>query len=129
MAHVVALVVTLAVVAPAAADMKILEPHDPTWERIFKISWQMDEKKGRPVVEGYIVNASPYTIGQVQLLVDALDEHGNIIAQKVSWLESDALEPFSRRYFEVPAPAPAARYQVRVYSFDRIEGPPGRRFP
>jgi len=114
MAHVVALVVTLAVVAPAAADMKILEPHDPTWERIFKISWQMDEKKGRPVVEGYIVNASPYTIGQVQLLVDALDEHGNIIAQKVSWL---------------PAPAPAARYQVRVYSFDRIEGPPGRRFP
>ena len=86
MAHVVALVLTLAVVAPAAADMKILEPHDPTWERIFKISWQMDEKKGRPVVEGYIVNASPYTIGQVQLLVDALDEHGNIIAQKVSWL-------------------------------------------
>jgi len=50
-------------------------------------------------------------------------------AQKVSWLESDALEPFSRRYFEVPAPAPAARYHVRVYSFDRIEGPPGRRFP
>ena len=62
MAHVVALVLTLAVVAPAAADMKILEPHDPTWERIFKISWQMDEKKGRPIVEGYIVNASPYTI-------------------------------------------------------------------
>jgi len=30
MAHVVALVLTLAVVAPAAADMKILEPHDPT---------------------------------------------------------------------------------------------------
>ncbi len=80
MAHVVALVLTLAVVAPAAADMKILEPHDPTWERIFKISWQMDEKKGGP-------------------------------------------------YFEVPTPAPAARYQVRVYSFDRIEGPPGRRFP
>jgi len=101
MAHVVALVLTLAVVAPAAADMKILEPHDPTWERIFKISWQMDEKKGRPVVEGYIVNASPYTIGQVQLLVDAL----------------------------VARAAPAARYQVRVYSFDRIEGPPGRRFP
>ncbi|PYN92174.1 MAG: hypothetical protein DMD89_28640 [Candidatus Rokuibacteriota bacterium] len=71
MAHVVALVLTLAVVAPAAADMKILEPHDPT-------------------------------------------NHGNIIAHKVSW---------------VPAPAPAARYQVRVYSFDRIEGPPGRRFP
>ena len=86
MAHVVALVLTLAVVAPAAADMKILEPHDPT-------------------------------------------NHGNIIAQKVSWLPSDALEPFSRRYFEVPAPAPAARYHVRVYSFDRIEGPPGRRFP
>ncbi len=129
MSNVVALVLTLAVVASAAADMKILEPHDPSWERIFKISWQTDEKKGRPVVEGYIVNASPYTIGQVQLLVDALDENGNIIAQKVTWLPSDALEPFGRAYFEVPAPAPAARYQVRVYSFDRIEGPPGRRFP
>ena len=35
MARLVALVLTLAVVAPAAADMKILEPHDPTWERIF----------------------------------------------------------------------------------------------
>jgi len=45
-------VLTLAVVAPAAASMKILEPHDPTWERIFKISWQTDEKKGRPVVAG-----------------------------------------------------------------------------
>jgi hypothetical protein len=55
-----ALVLTLAVVAPAAANMKILEPHDPSWERIFKISWQTDEKKGRPVVEGYVVNDSPY---------------------------------------------------------------------
>src|SRR6266568_4252415 len=48
MAHVVALVLTLALVAPAAANVKILEPHDPTWERIFKISWQMDEKKAGP---------------------------------------------------------------------------------
>jgi len=72
----------------------------------------LDEKKGRPVAEGY----------------HSLDENGNIVAQKVSWLPSDALEPFGRRYFEVPAPAPAAQYQVRVYSFDRIEEPPGRGF-
>jgi hypothetical protein len=128
MSKLLALFLVLVAVAPATADMKILQPHDPTWERIFKLNWQAGEKKGQPVVEGYVVNNSPYTIGQVQLLVDALDENGNTIAQKVSWLASDAMEPFSRRYFEVPAPAPAPRYQIRVYSFDRIEGP-GNRFP
>jgi hypothetical protein len=128
---------TLIVLALAALSMipasgwgdKLLEPHQPGWERWFKLDWEAAEWKGHPVVQGYLYNSSPKTIGEVQLLVDALDASGSILAQKVNWVPGSQMEPFSRRYFvaDVPlvqiAPQTAAQYRVRVYSYTELQAP------
>jgi hypothetical protein len=132
---------TLIVLALAVLSMipaigwsnKLLEPHQPGWERWFKLDWEAGDWKGHPVVQGYLYNASPKTIGEVQLLVDALDASGSILAQKVNWVPGSQMEPFSRRYFvaDVPlvqiAPQQAAQYRVRVYSYTELQAPGQKR--
>jgi len=51
---------------PAAgwSDNKPLEPHQPGWERWFELDWEAGEWKGHPVVQGYLYNSSPKTIGE-----------------------------------------------------------------
>ncbi len=113
---------TLIVVALAALSLiptagwsdKLLEPHMPGWERWFKLDWEAGEWKGHPVVKGYLYNSSPKTIGEVQLLVDALDGTGSILAQKVNWVPGSQMEI---------APQAAAQYRVRVYSYTELQAP------
>ena len=113
-------------------SQKIIEPHMPGWEQFFKIEWEPGEWRGHPVVTGYLYNTSPKTIGEVQLLVDALDAAGGILGQKVSWVTGTPIAPFSRQYFVADAPlvqiAPQqpSLYRVRVYSYSEILGPRGR---
>jgi len=119
----------LALIPAVGSSQKLIEPHMPGWERWFKLDWETGEWRGRPVVKGYLYNASPKTIGEVQLLVDALDGDGGILGQKVSWVPGSQMEPFSRRYFvaEAPlvdiAPQQAAQYRVRVYSYTELQAP------
>lgn len=105
--------------SPAAA--KILEPMKVDWERVFKIDWQATDSKGRRVVEGYLLNDSPYLVNRIQLLVEGLDSADQVIGQRIAWVPGD-LTPFTRVYFSTPA-EPAAKYRVRVYWYDRIEAP------
>src|SRR5207247_10772986 len=114
---------------PAAvrSDHTPLEPHQPGWERWFKRDCEDGDWKGNAVVQGYLYNTSPKTIGEVQLLVDALDTSGSILAQKLNWVPGSQMEPFSRRYFvaDVPlvqiAPQQAAQYRVRVSSYSELQ--------
>ena len=114
-------------------NQTLIEPHQPGWERWFKLDWETGEYNGHTVVKGYLRNDSPKTIGQVQLLVDALDATGGILSQRVSWMGGSTMEPFSRRYFvaEAPlvdiAPQQAAQYRVRVYSYTELQAPSFRR--
>jgi hypothetical protein len=105
-----------------------LQPLVVGWERIFKLDWQVAERRGHPSVRGYVVNNSPYSIHSVRLLVDALDASGTIIGQKVGYPTSSAMEPFSKSFFDIAAPGSgAASYQVRVFAFDRIESDSNKR--
>ena len=131
----IAVAFTVLTMLPAAGTAaKIIEPHMPGWERFFRIEWEPGEWRGRPVVQGYLYNTSPKTIGSVQLLVDALDASGGILGQKVSWVPGSVMAPFDRRYFvaDVPlvqiAPQQPASYRVRVYSYSEILGPRDRLF-
>jgi hypothetical protein len=54
---------------------------------------------------------------RVQLLVDALDESGQIVGQRVTWL-GRTLGPFDSSYFEAPVPRKAPTYRVSVFAFD-----------
>jgi hypothetical protein len=113
----VLVVLVLAPVLPAPAAE--LQPLMAGWERHFTVTWQPGEYRGKPVVEGYVNNVSPYSTRSIRVLVDSLDAAGQVTNQQVAWVPGDLLGG-GRLFFQVPA-APAPAYRVRVFSYDRIE--------
>jgi hypothetical protein len=106
----------------AATDVvaQPLTPHFPAWERYFEVSWEPFERRGRPLLSGYVVSKYGATATRVKLLVESLDSAGGIVAQRVEWL-GGTVPVFSRTYFEVPAPQAAPHYRVSVFAFDFIQ--------
>jgi hypothetical protein len=115
----VALALTLLAAAPPSAEARELQPLMLGWEQHFSVTWDATQRQGRSVVEGYVINRSPYRMGRVRLLIDSLDEGGRVVDQRVRWVPGD-LGGDSRLYFDV-AVTPAARYRVRVFSYDRLD--------
>ena len=111
----VALVVGSAMPGTAAE----LQPLNAGWERLFTVSWQPAEYRGKPAVEGYVNNVSPYHTGNIRVLIESLDAAGKVTNQHVAWLPGDMVGG-GRLFFQVPT-APAPAYRVRVFSYDRIE--------
>lgn len=107
----------LSVLAGAGVAAQPLTPHVPEAERDFAVSWEMFERRGRPLLSGYVVNHYGASAGRVQLLVESLDASGHVAGQRVEWLAGE-VPPFSRRYFEVHVSRPAPSYRVRVFAFE-----------
>jgi hypothetical protein len=118
MAALVGLLVLMPVAPELRAAEKLIEPLMPGWERFFKIDWEAVEPRRRPVVRGYVVNDSPYTVTRMQLLVDGLDGSGRVVGQQITWLPG-TLPAFGRAYFEIPMQQRAQAYRVRVLAYDR----------
>lgn len=111
----------LGVVAGQSSAAPMIEPLVRGWERHFKIDWQMWERRGRPVLSGYVINDAGFTAMKVQLLVEELDGADQIVDQRVTWLGS-ALTPGTRAYFEVPAQgAGSSKYRVSIFAFDWVQ--------
>ena len=112
----------LSLTAPFATAAKLLEPLVVGWERIFKLDWEVRERRGHPVVDGTLRNDSPYRVTKVQLLIDAIDQQGTIVGQRVVWAGPGEVGPFGHTVFEAAPPkAAAANYRVRVFAYDRVE--------
>jgi len=120
-ARVLVIAALFGVLVAQAAVAQRLTPHSPAWERYFTVSWEVFERRGQPLLSGYVVNryGAPLS-ARIQLLVESLDASGRIVAQRVEWL-GGGLGPFSRRYFEVPVPQPASSYRVSVFAFDFLQ--------
>jgi len=114
-----ALGLVLLLAAPGVARARELQPLMHGWEQHFSVTWDTTQRHGRPEVEGYVINRSPYRVGRVRVLVDSLDAAGRSVDQKVSWVAGE-LSGDSRLYFDVPV-SPAANYRVRVFDYDRLE--------
>jgi hypothetical protein len=99
-----------------------LTPHFPAWEQYFTVTSEAFERRGQPHVSGYVVSHQGARASRMQLLVESLDASGQVVAQRVEWLGGD-VPPFSRTYFEVPAPQPASTYRVSVFAFDFLRRP------
>jgi hypothetical protein len=100
----------------AAAE---LQPLNAGWERVFTVQWQPAAYRGRPALEGYVNNLSPYHVANIRVLIDSLDAAGAVTNQKIAWVPGDVLGG-GRLFFQVPA-APSPAYRVRIFSYDRIE--------
>jgi hypothetical protein len=87
----------------------------------FKLEWQPDERRGRPIISGYVTNQWGISTRNVRLRVEALDAAGSVTASYIGYVNGYVV-PGSRVYFEVPVQAKAPNYRVTVLSFDTIQG-------
>jgi hypothetical protein len=89
-------------------------------DRYFSLEWQGDERRGKPIVSGYVTNVWGIGASSVRLRVEALDGSGGVSATSIGYVFGD-LTPGMRAYFEVPVPRKAASYRVSVLSFDPVQ--------
>lgn len=89
------------------------------WERVFSVSWESGQYRGKPSVEGYVNNISPYHTNNIRIMIESLDAGGQVTNQQIAWLPGDLLGG-GRLFFQVPT-APAPNYRVSVFSYDRVE--------
>lgn len=90
-------------------------------EAYFAVDWQAGERRGRPVVSGYVVNTYGVTAQNVRLLVERLDTAGQVTATTIGYVGGD-VPSGSRVYFEVPVERAAPAYRVVVLSWDWKRG-------
>ena len=117
-----ALLLAFATLSACVGRAQPLEPLVVGWERVFRLEWEVAHRGGQPVVRSSLTNDSPYTVMRVQLLVEALDANGAVVAQEITWATADMMTPSTRASFEVRAPAAASTYRVRVFAFDGAGG-------
>ncbi len=86
-------------------------------ESFFKLEWQPDERRGKPLVTGYVTNQWGIGVNNVRMRVEALGGAGGVTATYIGYVFGD-VTPGTRAYFEVPLPQKAANYRVSVLSFD-----------
>lgn len=87
----------------------------------FTVEWQPDERRGQPIVSGYVSNQWGWATRNVRLRVEALDAAGTVTASYIGYVNG-YVTPGSRVYFEVPVQAKAPNYRVTVLSFDPLQG-------
>ena len=89
-------------------------------DRYFTLEWQPLERRGKPVVSGYVTNQWGIGVSNVRLRVEALDAAGNVSATDIGYVFGD-VTPGAHVYFEVPVRQKAASYRVSVLSFDAAQ--------
>ena len=85
-------------------------------DRFFGLEWAGSERRGRPNVNGYIVNNYRIRAGNLQLRVDSLDAAGKPVATTMGYVAD--VPAGGRVYFEVPVKHKAPRYRVTIVSWE-----------
>ena len=89
-------------------------------DRYFALEWGDGERRGRPNVNGYVVNNYRVRASNVRLRVDSLDASGKPIASTDAYVAD--VPAGGRAYFEAPIKQRAPRYRVTILSWDWREG-------
>jgi hypothetical protein len=86
------------------------------WESRMSLDWAMTGQD----IAGYVNSKHGSHIINVQLLAQGLDANGNVVGQKLEWLQG-MVPALQRTYFRIPNMPAAASYRVSVWAFDTIE--------
>jgi hypothetical protein len=89
-------------------------------DRYFGLEWAGGERRGKPNVNGYIVNQYRVRAGNVRLIVEGLDASGKTVGKWDGFVTD--VPAGSRVYFEVPVKQKAARYRVTIVGWEWREG-------
>src|SRR4026207_1611168 len=98
--------------ALAGAGPAELHPLRAGWERVFSVNWQPSQYRGKPAVEGYVNNISPYSTTNIRIIVDSMGAGGQVTHQQIAYLPGDLLGG-GRIFFQVPT-QPSPHHRVRV---------------
>ena len=76
------------------------------------VTWDVGERRGQQVLEGYVNNTLSFPVANLRVLVDRLDEAGRIVDQRLAWVPGTVggtTEPVGRTTgpFGVTAKAPS----------------------
>jgi hypothetical protein len=109
----IALLALVAAAGPAGAQV-LGRPADGD----LRLEWTAaEDRRGRPIVSGYIYNLRGGTYAtSVRLLVEALDASGATVGSTSGFVFGD-VPPSDRSYFEIKAPPRAASYRVSIQTF------------
>jgi hypothetical protein len=89
-------------------------------DRFFGLEWSNGERRGRPNVSGYVVNAYRVRAANMRLLVESLDANGKVV-DTTSGAIAD-VPPGARVYFEVPVRQKTPRARVTITGWEWREG-------
>jgi hypothetical protein len=102
-----------AVVAPSEFDARI------------RLDWQAGtSRRGRPLIQGYVLNDHGRSAANVRLLVETLDGSGAVVARTPGFVHG-VVQFKDRAYFEVPLKAAGAAYRVTVTAAEWRSGAGG----
>ncbi|MEX2223137.1 MAG: hypothetical protein WEG40_15200 [Candidatus Rokuibacteriota bacterium] len=83
-----------------------------------RLDWEAGTtRRGKPVIQGYVLNDHGRPAADVRLLVETLDTSGAVVARTIGFVHG-VVNFNDRAYFEVPLKAPGASYRVTVTSLD-----------
>jgi hypothetical protein len=108
------LAVVLLLWSLGGAAAALAQSADP--DRFFGLEWSGTERRGRPIVSGYIINNYRIRAVNVRLLVESLDASGKVL-ETTSGISYD-VPPGSRVYYEVPVKQRAPRYRVTITGWE-----------
>jgi hypothetical protein len=115
-----ALVVVMLLTATVPVTAQSMVP--PGQQHYFRTEIQGgQDRKGRPVVSGYVYNDYGRAAGHVQLSVEVLDAGGQVLSRTLVY-EDTVVPNFSRAYFEARVPALGASYRATVVSAEWLGG-------
>src|SRR5262245_56188133 len=87
-----------------------------------RLEWELARTpSGRPQIRGYIYNSYMRAANNVRLLVETLDESGQVVSSTYGFVFG-IVPVFSRAPFDVPLKQTGASYRISVTSFDWRDG-------
>lgn len=86
-------------------------------ERDFTVESEVGERRGRPVVSGYVTSEYGFGVRDVRLRIEALDAANAVVSTQIGYVSGPLLSG-GRSYFEVPVTERAPQYRVTVLSYD-----------
>jgi len=90
------------------------------WERWLRLEWTGQSRPAGHEIDGYVYSTYGSPIYDVRLLAQGLDAGGNVVTQKMTWVQG-MVPSLERSYFRIPPLGPAASYRVTVWAFETVQ--------
>ena len=112
-----AIAVTLLAAGPGAAQFV----PSPGADRYFRVEWDVTHSVARgAVISGYVHNSYGLAADNVRLLIEAVDERGEVVATTLGYVLG-MIPSGDRRYFQETVPRTVPTYRVRVVLYEWVD--------